>query len=51
MIVPKSFPFPSQEWSKKISNEVIVRDGMTHVPQPKFQCDCPLEKKKFHEEL
>ncbi|CAH2067126.1 unnamed protein product, partial [Iphiclides podalirius] len=39
------------EWSKKISSKVIVLDGMTHIPQPKFQCDCQMQKKSSHEEL
>ncbi|XP_068621282.1 protein O-glucosyltransferase 2-like [Battus philenor] len=39
------------EWSKRIASEVIIREGMTHVPQPKFQCDCPLREKHHREEL
>ncbi|KAI5632585.1 glycosyl transferase family 90 domain-containing protein [Phthorimaea operculella] len=37
------------EWSKRLTNEVKVPKGMTHVPQPKFACDC--KSKEKHEEL
>ncbi|XP_014361610.2 protein O-glucosyltransferase 2 [Papilio machaon] len=39
------------EWSKRISSEVTIREGMTHVPQPKFECDCSLGQEVNHEEL
>ncbi|CAG4998227.1 unnamed protein product [Parnassius apollo] len=39
------------EWSKRLENKVTIRDSMTHVPQPKFECNCPLKNKNIHEEL
>ncbi|KPJ12707.1 KDEL motif-containing protein 1 [Papilio machaon] len=39
------------EWSKRISSEVTIREGMTHVPQPKFECDCSLGQEVNREEL
>ncbi|VVC89633.1 unnamed protein product [Leptidea sinapis] len=28
------------EWSKRIEGNVVVKEGMTHVPQPAFKCSC-----------
>ncbi|XP_013168422.1 PREDICTED: KDEL motif-containing protein 1-like [Papilio xuthus] len=39
------------EWSKRISSEVTIREGMTHVPQPKFECNCTLSLEVNREEL
>lgn len=33
------------EWSKRIKSEVVIDEGMTHVPQPNFDCDCESQKK------
>ncbi|XP_073943623.1 protein O-glucosyltransferase 2-like [Choristoneura fumiferana] len=39
------------EWSKRLQSEVKVRDGMTPVPQQKFDCDCKSKKQKKREDL
>ncbi|XP_060809442.1 protein O-glucosyltransferase 2 isoform X2 [Amyelois transitella] len=38
------------EWSKRLVNDVTVRESMTHVPQPSFSCDCQHET-SVHQEL
>ncbi|XP_041971525.1 protein O-glucosyltransferase 2-like [Aricia agestis] len=38
------------EWSKKMHGEITPPEGMTHIPQPKSECDCKL-KVSNHEEL
>lgn len=48
-IVPYNCPL--QEWSKRIKSAVNVRDGMTPVPQQKFDCDCKSKKQKKREDL
>ncbi|XP_063617496.1 protein O-glucosyltransferase 2-like isoform X1 [Cydia splendana] len=40
-----------QEWSKRMTNKVNVRKGMTEVPQPTFGCDCEPKEKKKREDL
>lgn len=39
------------EWSKRIKSQVIVEEGMTHVPQPTFKCHCESRKPNVHEDL
>ncbi|XP_023951503.2 protein O-glucosyltransferase 2 [Bicyclus anynana] len=39
------------EWSKRISGEITVKEGMTHVPQTKFACHCANKENTSHEEL
>ncbi|KAM3964768.1 protein O-glucosyltransferase 2 [Aphomia sociella] len=39
------------EWSKRIESKVTVQDGMTHVPQTPFECDCKSDKEIHHQEL
>ncbi|XP_059060520.1 protein O-glucosyltransferase 2-like [Achroia grisella] len=40
------------EWSKRLESKVTVEDGMTHVPQTQFACDCKAtELHEDHKEL
>ncbi|XP_026757126.2 protein O-glucosyltransferase 2-like [Galleria mellonella] len=40
------------EWSKRIDSEITVDDGMTHVPQTPFTCDCKTDQRREdHQEL
>ncbi|XP_075992521.1 protein O-glucosyltransferase 2-like [Anticarsia gemmatalis] len=39
------------EWSKRIKSEVEVEEGMTHVPQPSFECNCDSIERKIRDDL
>ncbi|CAB3230777.1 unnamed protein product [Arctia plantaginis] len=39
------------EWSKRIKNEAVLTKGMTHVPQPAFECDCKYQAINIREDL